>query len=84
MRLRDTAICSCCLLLAAALLIGAGLQLDSINSQRRQMKLIINEPLENAPPSLAFATIAMGAFRGIVVDILWMRADRLKEAGQFF
>jgi len=48
------------------------------------MKLIINEPLENAPPSLAFATIAMGAFRGLVVDILWMRADRLKDEGQFF
>ena len=65
-------------------MIGAGLQLDYINSQRRQMKLIINEPLENAPPSLAFATVAMGAFRGLVVDILWMRADKLKEAGQFF
>lgn len=48
------------------------------------MKLIINEPLENAPPSLAFATVAMGAFRGLVVDVLWMRADRLKEEGQFF
>jgi len=84
MRLRDIIICSCSLLLAAALFIGAGLQLDSINAQRREMKLIINEPLENAPPSLAFATIAMGAFRGIVVDVLWMRADRLKEAGQFF
>jgi len=81
---RDTVICSVSLLLAGALLIGAGLQLDYINSQRREMKLIINEPLENAPPSLAFATIAMGAFRGLVVDVLWMRADRLKEAGQFF
>ena len=84
MRLRDHLICLCSLLLAAALFIGAGLQLDSINAQRREMKLIINEPLENAPPSLAFATIAMGAFRGLVVDVLWMRADRLKEAGQFF
>ncbi len=36
------------------------------------------------PPSLAFATVAMGAFRGLVVDILWMRADKLKEEGQFF
>lgn len=84
MRLRDTLICSVSLLLAGALLVGAGIQLDYINSQRREMKLIINEPLENAPPSLAFATVAMGAFRGLVVDILWMRADRLKEAGQFF
>jgi hypothetical protein len=26
----------------------------------------------------------MGAFRGLVVDALWLRADRLKEQGQFF
>jgi hypothetical protein len=26
----------------------------------------------------------MGAFRGLVVDILWLRADKLKEEGQFF
>lgn len=48
------------------------------------MNLISNKPLENAPPSLAFTTVAMGAFRGLVVDILWMRADRLKQEGQFF
>jgi len=48
------------------------------------MRLISNEPLRNAPPSLAFATVAMGAFRGLVVDVLWMRADRLKQQNQFF
>jgi len=67
-----------------ALLITAGMQLDYINSERYRMQLIINEPLENAPPSLAFATVAMGAFRGLVVDVLWMRAEKLKEQGQFF
>jgi hypothetical protein len=84
MRLRDTIIWLVCSILAVSLLIIAGTQLDFINSQRQKMKLIINEPLENAPPSLAFATVAMGAFRGLVVDILWMRADKLKEQGQFF
>jgi len=84
MRLRDTIICSVCLIVSAGLLTIAGTQLDYINSQRHQMKLISNEPLENAPPSLAFATVAMGAFRGLVVDILWMRAESLKDQGQFF
>jgi len=84
MRLRDRIICFGCIVLAVFLLVGAGMQLDYINSQRQEMKLISNEPLENAPPSLVFATIAMGAFRGLVVDILWMRADKLKEEGQFF
>ncbi len=73
-----------CLSLAGGLLYTAGTQLDYINTQRQTMGLVVNEPVENLPPSLAFATVAMGAFRGLVVDILWMRADKLKEEGQFF
>ncbi|MHC4062008.1 MAG: hypothetical protein ACYSR4_09955 [Planctomycetota bacterium] len=84
MRLRDTVILSVCGIAAVVLLVAGGMQLDYINSQRQKMGLTRNEPLENAPPSLAFATVAMGAFRGLVVDILWMRAERLKEEGQFF
>jgi hypothetical protein len=84
MHLRDVIVYFVCVVLGVALLIIAGSRLDYINSQRKEMKLIINEPLENAPPSLAFATVAMGAFRGLVVDALWIRADNLKEQGQFF
>jgi len=84
MRLRDKLIIAVCVVLAVALLTVAGMRLDFINSQRVEMKLISNEPLQNAPPSLAFATVAMGAFRGLVVDVLWMRADKLKEQGQYF
>ena len=83
MRLRDRIIWFICIVLAAGLLIGAGVQLDWINRQRQDMDLITDTP-ENIPPSLAFATIATGAFRGLVVDVLWMRADKLKEEGQFF
>lgn len=84
MKNKDRIICCVCIFLAIAALIAAGMQLDFINSQRYKMRLISNEPLENAPPSLAFATVAMGAFRGLVVDVLWIRADKLKQEGQFF
>jgi len=84
MRGRDYVILLVCLLIAVVLLVGAGMQLDYVNAQREEMGLTINPVLENAPPSLAFATVAMGAFRGLVVDILWMRADKLKDEGQFF
>jgi hypothetical protein len=84
MRLRDKLIIVVCVVLAVGLLTVAGSRLGFINSQRVEMKLISNEPLQNAPPSLAFATVAMGAFRGLVVDVLWMRADKLKEQGQYF
>jgi hypothetical protein len=83
MALRDRIIWFVCIVLAVGLLIGAGMQLAPINDRREKMKLIIDKP-ENVPPSLAFAAVATGAFRGLVVDILWMRADKLKEEGQFF
>jgi hypothetical protein len=84
MRGRNITICLIAVVTGAVLLVTAGDQLGYINSQRRQMNLVRNEPLENAPPSLAFATVALGAFRGLLVDALWIRADRLKEEGQFF
>ncbi len=84
MRLREITICVLCVLAAVGLLFVGSQRLDKINAQRSEMKLVINEPLENAPPSLAFATVAMGAFRGLIVDILWIRADQLKEDGKFF
>jgi hypothetical protein len=84
MRSRDKIVIGLALAVAAGLLYASGRQIDPINAQREKMGLIVNRPLENAPPALAFATVAMGAFRGLVVDILWMRADRLKEEGQFF
>jgi hypothetical protein len=68
----------------AGLLYTASTRLSSLQAERKEFGLVANEPLENAPPSLAFATVAMGAFRGLVVDVLWMRADRLKEEGKFF
>ena len=84
MRLREIIICVLSVLVAAALFFVGSQRLDKINAQRSEMKLVMNEPLENAPPSLAFATVALGAFRGLVVDILWIRADQLKEDGKFF
>ena len=84
MRSRDIIICVICVVVGLSFLGVAGSRLDYINEQRKEMKLISNEPLTNAPPTLAFATVAMGAFRGLVVDILWIRADRLKQEGQFF
>ena len=84
MHWKENAIILFCLALAGGLLIGACLLQPSIQKARADLGLVLNEPMVNAPPSLAFATVAMGAFRGLVVDILWMRADRLKQEGKFF
>ncbi|MHC4551198.1 MAG: hypothetical protein ACYSUT_00315 [Planctomycetota bacterium] len=84
MRAKDWFIIVFCLVIGTALLTLAETRTDSIHTAREEMGLVANASLENAPPSLAFATVAMGAFRGVIVDILWMRADTLKNEGKFF
>ncbi|MBN1127076.1 MAG: hypothetical protein JXA82_18890 [Sedimentisphaerales bacterium] len=84
MTVKDNIIIVLCVVVGLGLLLGGSLMLPGIHQAREDMGLVVNASLENAPPSLAFATVAMGAFRGLVVDVLWIRADRLKEEGLFF
>jgi hypothetical protein len=42
------------------------------------------EPLENAPPMLAFTTVALGSFRGLIANALWIRANELQMEDKFF
>ncbi|MCH8216766.1 MAG: hypothetical protein IH892_08340 [Planctomycetes bacterium] len=85
MRLRDLLVWCVCAVVFLALIWAAGSHLAPLTQLRVEAGMVMTEvALENAPPSLAFATVAMGAFRGLVVDILWMRADNLKEQGKFF
>ena len=41
-------------------------------------------PPEDTTPLVAITTVAFGAFRGLVADVLWMRTHELQESGQFF
>ena len=84
MKAKDWAIIVFCIVFGGVLLTLASIQTDPIHKAREEMGLVANTSLESAPPSLAFATVAMGAFRGLIVDILWMRADKLKQEGKFF
>ena len=85
MRLRDLLVWCVCAVVCLALIWAAGSHLAPLTQLRVEAGMVMTEvALENAPPSLAFATVAMGAFRGLIVDILWMRADNLKEQGKFF
>ena len=38
---------------------------------------------ESMPPALAFANVALGGFRGMIADLLWLRAQSLQEAGRY-
>ena len=72
------------LLLAAALLFGAGRVQQSLNQDRDSLGLTRTAVLENAPPALAFTTVALGGFRGLISNFLWIRANDLQQDDKFF
>ncbi len=72
------------LLLAAALVFGAGQLQHSLNRDREALGLTRGAVLENAPPMLAFTTVALGGFRGLISNFLWIRANDLQQDDKFF
>jgi hypothetical protein len=67
-----------------ALLVAIGAVQGKLNDIRVQEKLVDTEIIANAPPVVAFTTVALGAFRGLVADLLWLRATALQDKGQYF
>jgi hypothetical protein len=70
--------------LAVVLIFGVSRMQSRLNAQRDTMGLTRMEPLENAPPMLAFTTVALGGFRGLIANALWMRVNDLQEQDKFF
>ena len=72
------------LFLAAGLLASSGQLQKSLNHDRDTLGLTHAAVLENAPPMLAFTTVALGGFRGLISNFLWMRANDLQQDDKFF
>ncbi len=72
------------LLIAALFLAAAGALNIHLFEQRAAQHLTQAPPTQNMPPAVAFTTVALGGFRGILADILWMRAGSLQDEGRYF
>ncbi|MCF7838824.1 MAG: hypothetical protein K9N49_09365 [Candidatus Marinimicrobia bacterium] len=70
--------------LGAMLLGAAGSLLPDLQRRRELAGLVPVTPFENAPPLVAFTTVALGGFRGLIADALWVRASRLQNEGKYF
>ena len=42
------------------------------------------EASEGMPPVVAFTTVALGGFRGLLADLLWLRAIQLQDEGKYY
>ncbi len=71
-------------LLALAFLFAVNFSQRRMNQFRAEKKLTHTEQIENLPPSLAFTTVVLGGFRGLIANILWVRAMQMQEDGKFF
>lgn len=72
------------LLLAVVSLFVAGQLQRSLNHDRAVLGMTFSEPLEDAPPILALTTQALGGFRGLISNFLWIRANDLQINDQYF
>lgn len=42
------------------------------------------EQIRDASPMVVFTTVALGGFRGLIADLLWLRVSDLQERGRYF
>ena len=71
-------------LLIVALMFAGSFTQTSLNKQREALGLTRTAVLENAPPVLMFTTVALGGFRGLIANALWIRANDMQESGRYF
>ena len=75
-----------------ALLAGTLLVLFANVFVQKRMAVIVKEDrlvdesfaAEGTPPVVAFSTMALGGFRGLIADILWLRAGDLQQKGKYY
>lgn len=83
--MRPTSVQIIAIALCVALLGASSLNMSSINERRKSLNMIGSEsPLENAPPEYALAIQALGAFRGLITNIAFIRAEEYKMAGRYY
>jgi hypothetical protein len=71
--------------LAIVLLVVSSFLRNDLNRTRLRLGLGKDTAqLENASPMLAFTTVALGGFSGLIANALWIRAYDLEEEGKYF
>jgi len=73
-------------LVGALLLAAAAMRIKPINALRTKYDLETTNPYADREISaqLRIPTVALFTFRSLAIDYLWIRADNLKQEGQFF
>ncbi len=81
---RDTIIQTFALLVILAMLALSASLTHALTAEAGRAQLVYTDQATDADPPEVALGIAMGAFRGLFVNYLWIRANKLKQDGKFF
>ncbi len=71
-------------LLTVVLLVGVHFAQRELTSERNRLKLTRVEAIESMPPAMAFTAVALGGFRGLISNALWIRLNDLQIDEKYF
>ena len=80
MKTRTIIVLSLCIGLGLLWLAGASHE----DLRARRSPRVVEAGLEDVPPAMTVAMVALGGFRGLVADVLWLRLSHLQEQWEFF
>ncbi len=68
---------------ALAFIAVAGMMVTPLHKDQIRYDLT-SSPVRGVSPDIVLLTTALGAFRGIVINVIWIRMESLKDDGKFF
>ena len=81
--MKNTLVIAVCIAVFLAGLGAAGALAPGINRERVERNLTVSDTVYDLPPEMALAQAALGTFRGLAINVLWERAETLKDQGKF-
>ena len=84
MKFRTLAIYLATVAATLLMLFGVRAVQNNLDKQIGDNHLRYTGNIRNAPPLVVVTTVAMGSFRGIIADLLWLRAESLKQKHSYY
>ncbi|CAG0970402.1 hypothetical protein PHYC_01213 [Phycisphaerales bacterium] len=81
---RDTRIQILASVVLVLCLLASGVLAVGMTAVAGRAKLTYTDRIEDGQPIEVSVGIAMGAFRGVFVNFLWIRAEEMKQEGKFY
>lgn len=83
-RFRNMTLILVLLLITAGALFGIRQMEYRMDNTINENKLRFTGAVSDAPPAVVFTTVALGSFRGLLADVLWLRSEMLKGKKNYF